>query len=236
MKQAVIIKGNIQKGTKGISVILDSGIAYEALREQVAEKFRELSGFLKQDQMVVSFEGRELSVEEEQDLLDIITTNTGIGILYLMENDPEKELVYGQKLDLLTNPQKDAAEQEEQIFYKGTLRSGQVVESEKSVVIIGDVNPGGQVISGGSIVILGTLKGVACAGVTGNSEAFVVALEMKPTQIQIDNVVAKFDLSPMSLKQRMKKKKTQEESPKIAILRNDNIFIENIDRETMAAL
>lgn len=76
MKQAVIIKGNIQKGTKGISVILDPYMEYETLREQVAEKFKELSGFLKQDQMVVSFEGRALSTEEEQDLLDIITSNT----------------------------------------------------------------------------------------------------------------------------------------------------------------
>lgn len=236
MKQAVIIKGNIQKGTKGISVILDPYMEYEMLREQVAEKFKELSGFLKQDQMVVSFEGRALSTEEEQDLLDIITTNTEIAILYLMEDDPERELIYGQKLDGLNRPQEVPEQPEEQMFYKGTLRSGQVVESEKSVVIIGDVNPGGQVISGGSIVILGALKGVACAGVTGNREAFVVALEMKPTQIQIDNVVAKCDVSPLSLKQRMKKKKTVEESPKIAILRNNNIFIENIDRETMASL
>lgn len=43
-------------------------------------------------------------------------------------------------------------------FYRGTLRSGQVISSESSVTIIGDVNPGAKIISQGNIVILGALK------------------------------------------------------------------------------
>lgn len=233
MKQAVIVKGNINKGSKGITVILDPEMPFKELQECVAEKFRELSGFLKQSQMAVAFEGRTLTVSQQQTLLDIITENSEIEILYLMEENPEKEKFYSQKLEaaLLAKQHKSA----ESMFYKGTLRSGQVVESETSVVIIGDVNPGGKVVSGGNIIILGSLKGVAYAGITGNRQAFVVALEMKPTQIRIDNIVAKCQDAPVS-KHRIKKKKIMDETPKIAVLRDDNIFIENLDKETLSSL
>ena len=47
MKQTVTIKGNIHKGCKGITVILDPEISFSDLCSHVIEKFRELSGFLK---------------------------------------------------------------------------------------------------------------------------------------------------------------------------------------------
>lgn len=233
MKQAVIVKGNINKGSKGITVILDSEMPFKELQKCVAEKFRELSDFLKQSQMAVAFEGRVLTVAQQQSLLDTITENSGIEVLYLMEENPEKETVYARKIEaaLLAEQHRSA----DSMFYKGTLRSGQVVESESSVVIIGDVNPGGKVVSGGNIIILGSLKGVAYAGITGNRQAFVVALEMKPTQIRIDNIVAKCGDVPVP-KHRIKKKKVVDESPKIAVLREDNIFIENLDKETLSSL
>ena len=61
------------------------------------------------------------------------------------------------------------------MFYKGTLRSGQVFESDGSVVVLGDVNPGGKVVAKGSVIVLGSLKGNIFAGVDGNENAFVVA-------------------------------------------------------------
>ena len=233
MKQAVIVKGNINRGAKGITVILDKNMPFRELQKCVAEKFRELSAFLEQSRMAVAFEGRGLTPAQEQSLLDIITENSGIEILYLMEDDPDKEILYAQKLEAAIQMQQQKPA--ENMFYKGTLRSGQVVESESSVVIIGDVNPGGKVVSGGNIIILGALKGVACAGITGNRQAFVVALEMKPTQIRIDNIVAKCGDVPAG-RHRLKKKKAVDETPKIAVLREENIFIENLDRETLSSL
>lgn len=235
MKQAVIVKGNINKGAKGITVILDGEMPFKELQKCVAEKFRELSDFLRQSQMAVAFEGRALTASQQQSLLDIITENSDIEVLYLMDENPDRELLYTRKLEdaLQYQHQKSA----ESMFYKGTLRSGQVVESESSVVIIGDVNPGGKVVSGGNIIILGALKGVACAGITGNRQAFVVALEMKPMQIRIDNIVAKCgDVPSVRHRISIKKKKTVDETPKIAILRDENIFIENLDRETLSSL
>ncbi len=77
------------------------------------------------------------------------------------------------------------------MFYKGTLRSGQVFEADGSVVVLGDVNPGGKVVAKGSVIVLGSLKGNIFAGVDGNENAFVVALEMSPMQIKIGDIIAR---------------------------------------------
>lgn len=77
------------------------------------------------------------------------------------------------------------------MFYKGTLRSGQTLETKGSLVIIGDVNPGATVIAGGNIVVIGALKGSVAAGSNGNYHAFVMALSMEPIQIQIADIIAR---------------------------------------------
>ena len=81
-------------------------------------------------------------------------------------------------------------------FYKGTLRSGQVLESETSIIILGDVNPGATVVSKGNVVVLGTLKGSIYVGAGGNENTFVAALSMDPMQIRIADYIARNSDSP----------------------------------------
>lgn len=74
-----------------------------------------------------------------------------------------------------------------------TLRSGQKIETEHSVVIFGDVNSGAEIIAGGDIVVLGTLRGVAHAGAydeTGGGR-FIFALNMAPTQLRIGSIISR---------------------------------------------
>jgi septum site-determining protein MinC len=74
-----------------------------------------------------------------------------------------------------------------------TLRSGQRVETEHSLVIIGDVNSGAEIIAGGDIVVLGTLRGVAHAGAydeTGGGRV-IFALNLVPTQLRIGSVISR---------------------------------------------
>lgn len=74
-----------------------------------------------------------------------------------------------------------------------TLRSGQKVESEHTVVVCGDVNSGAEVIAGGDIIVLGALRGVAHAGAydeTGGGR-FIFALNLQPTQLRIGTVISR---------------------------------------------
>lgn len=72
-----------------------------------------------------------------------------------------------------------------------TLRGGQEIRSESSVMIFGNVNPGAQVISNGSIDIRGTCRGFVHAGADGDETAFVVADRLMPMQIRIANIIAR---------------------------------------------
>lgn len=76
-------------------------------------------------------------------------------------------------------------------FVNGTLRSGQIVEYNGNIVIIGDVNPGALIQANGNIVVLGTLRGVAHAGMNGNIEAIVASYNLQPTQLRIGDKIAR---------------------------------------------
>ena len=75
----------------------------------------------------------------------------------------------------------------------GTLRSGQKIETEHSVIVFGDVNSGAEVIAGGDIVILGTLRGIAHAGAYDESGGgrVIFALNLQPTQLRIGLVISR---------------------------------------------
>ncbi len=72
----------------------------------------------------------------------------------------------------------------------GRVRSGQKVSARKHVLILGDVNPGAEIIAGGDIIVMGRLCGTAIAGHPGNEEAIILALDFRPTQVQIGGCVA----------------------------------------------
>nr|WP_286173012.1 septum site-determining protein MinC [Caproiciproducens sp. MSJ-32] len=76
-------------------------------------------------------------------------------------------------------------------FIHSTIRSGQVVEYNGNIVIIGDVNPGALVKAKGNIIILGTLRGVAHAGIDGNKNAIIAAYDLRPTQLRIANIISR---------------------------------------------
>jgi septum site-determining protein MinC len=76
------------------------------------------------------------------------------------------------------------------LMIAGRVRSGQKIETKKHLLILGDLNPGAELIAGGDIIIMGSLKGKASAGQPENEEAIIMALEFRPTQIQIGGFVA----------------------------------------------
>ncbi len=76
-------------------------------------------------------------------------------------------------------------------FFNTTIRSGQVVEYEGNIVIIGDVNPGALIKAWGNIIILGKIRGVAHAGANGNENAYVAAYILQPTQLRIGDIIAR---------------------------------------------
>jgi septum site-determining protein MinC len=74
-----------------------------------------------------------------------------------------------------------------------TLRSGQRIQSEHTVVIVGDVNSGAEVIAGGDVIILGNLRGIAHAGAfqEDGGGRMILALGLRPTQLRIGSFISR---------------------------------------------
>lgn len=220
--QPVIIKSN----RYGLIVILDEGLDFSKLKQEVAEKFSSSAKFFGNAQMAICFQGRKLTLDEEMDLVETISGNCQIQVACIVDEDELTEKAMKKALDK-KEEKADLMNLQDGRFYKGTLRSGQVLESETSIIILGDVNPGARVISKGNVIVLGSLKGNIFAGAAGNENAFVVALSMDPMQIRIGDIIARCsDNAPV-------KRKKADDQPRIAYVDEGNIYIEPITKEVL---
>ena len=165
MRQTVVIKGN----RYGITVFLDPQTEFDVLLEDLGKKFRESAKFFKDAKMALSIEGKKLDNEQQRRIVEAISDNSQMEILCILSQDKEEEARFREAVER----QRQKVKANVGRFYKGTLRSGQILESEGSVVILGDVNPGARVIALGNVIVLGALKGTAYAGIAGNESAFV---------------------------------------------------------------
>ena len=80
--------------------------------------------------------------------------------------------------------------EKEDILHEGTVRSGDRISSNGNLCIIGDVNPGAIVSAKNNIYVWGKLLGIAFAGRTGNNNASIASLYLKPLQLRIADVIA----------------------------------------------
>ncbi len=217
MDGTVVIKGF----KAGIILVLNPDTSYETLKKDIADKFKASAAFFGEAAKAVSFKGRDLTDEQKMEIVDIIQANCSLSILCIMEEDPETEAAFQKTIERKLEQDYSNTGQ----FYKGNLRSGQVLDVETSIIIIGDIKPGAKVISKGNVIILGSLKGNVYAGAAGNTNAFVVALDMRPVQIRIADTIARAPDNP---------EKTPGNQTKIAFLDNGNIYIEPLDKDVMS--
>ena len=219
---SVIIKCN----KYGLIVILDENLPFEELIKDVEDKFKESAKFFKNAKMAMTIRGPSLTQEEEKQVVETIVDSCGLHILCIIDEDRKEELLFHQAVDKAME-EKDA---EDGWFYRGTLRSGQVLESEHSIVLIGDVNPGANVTSKGNIVVLGSLRGIAYAGATGDRNCFVAALVMKPIQVKIADKMARSAITKRVDDAEYKL------DPKIAYVKEDHIYVKPISQEILGEI
>ena len=181
MNSTVAIRGN----QYGISIRLSDTASLEQIKKDLAVSFRDADSIFGDESLAISFEGRTLTREQEEELVDLILQNCRLNIVCIMDDDKELEQKFRRGVqNALTEFDTSNGQ-----FYKGNIRSGQVMEFEKSVIIIGDVNAGASVVSKGNIVILGSLRGAAFAGACGKRSCFVVAMDMQPIQLRIADII-----------------------------------------------
>ena len=106
------------------------------------------------------------------------------------------------------------SKENEDILYKGTVRSGDRISSNGNLCIVGDVNPGALVSANKNIYVWGKLLGIAFAGKSGNKNASIASLYLNPLQLRIADVIA---IGP--------KEKPKNCYPEIAVIDKQTIII-----------
>ena len=183
MKDSVLIKSN----KYGITIYFNPDPPFEKLLEDVSGKFKAATKFFNHAKMIVEYEGRSFTKEEEQQLTETIESAADIKILCIIEKNTVTEQVHKKLLD----ESLEAVHERDGQFYKGTLRGRQVLESEQSIVIIGDIEEGATVASKGNVIVTGTIYGIVIAGATGRKDAVIAALHMQPKRLRIGEIEVK---------------------------------------------
>ena len=202
MKKSINIKLN-KNETK---IEISEKATYEEIEKELKEKMKELKKFYQEAKIPILVTGRILKKQEIEDIKAIITRSIDVEIKI---DSPEELGLHGIKKTY--NKEINIAETQ---YYKTSLRSGQRIENESSIVILGDVNSGAEVISGENIVVVGALRGLAHAGAKGNKKAFIAASNIEAPQLRIANIVKEIE-------------KEEETKPKTyAYVEDEDIIIE----------
>ncbi|SHJ90227.1 septum site-determining protein MinC [Hespellia stercorisuis] len=204
----------IKSSKYGLEVYLNAEVSFEDLLLAVHSKFQDAAKFFNGAKMAASFSGRVMTSEEEQQLIQVISKAADIDIICIIDKDEENDLIYRNLLDTCY----ETKDRREGQFYKGTLYKRQVLESETSIIVLGDVEPGAKIAAKGNIVVIGKLYGSVHAGITGDRSAFVVALDMQPKHLKIADVEAK--------RQNVYQENSEIDGPKIAVLDRSHIYID----------
>lgn len=224
MKNSVIIKSF----PNGIVLHLDSRMEFKELLWEVSVKFKESSSFFGDARMALSIKGRHLTEDEEGQILNAISENSDIHILCIVSDDEEMDRQFVKAISQTDFSEGSLTGSEGQ-FYKGTLKNGQVLETESSIVILGDIYPGSAIISARDIIILGGLYGEAYAGGNGSSGHYVVALEMSPEKLKIGDF-------KYNSKEKTKWSIKPKVQPKIAYVKNDRVVADSLTKELLSEL
>ena len=195
---------NIKKNE--IIIRISEGAEQSEIMECLNKKIPALKKLYKTEKTPIFVTGKVLKNKEIEEIKKLISSNIDVNITF---DSPKVLGLYGIKKIF----EKDI-ENSETKFHRGSLRCGQKLEFEGSLVILGDVNNGAEVIAGENIVVLGILRGLAHAGAKGNTKAIIAANLIESPQIRIANKVKEMD------------KDLSEQNYKCAFMEKDEIVLE----------
>jgi len=188
------------KGKSGgvLEIAMQPLASYADIRNSVSEKLSRHRDFFTGADVKVRFSGKVLSAAQKKELRRMLFMDYDIKNVVFADEEPE-EL---EEVDTVTSGEPPVENTNRvslvskdyfnarSIFISHTLRSGQRVECEGDIVVLGDVNDGAEVIAGGSIAVMGALRGLAHAGATGRRDVVVAAQILGPKQLRISGKIA----------------------------------------------
>ncbi len=175
----------------------------------------------------ISFQGDGLSALEQGDLINLQKVCLDYGMYFTLPPAQPAPVQAAQPAPVQPVPATPRAAVAEpaalDLIVHRTLRSGQKIHSEGSIIIWGDVHESAELTAGGDVIVLGKLEGLAHAGCYGDNKCYIFALNLQPRQLRIGSYIS-----------RSSGEMVVPDYPEVAFVSEDNICIkEYSSRDTM---
>lgn len=180
MTEPVVLKSN----KYGISLVLDPTISFEDLITAICKKFATSRGFFGKTSLVLEIKGREVTPEETAVIIEAIELNSDITVVLMSENNELKDTRMKDSIDRFYIEEY----MENAKIIKGSVIKNDVMESDSSLLILGDVKSKAKVVARGNIIVMGSLDGEVYAGYPDNTEAYVVAGTLNTQNVTIGGI------------------------------------------------
>ena len=213
-KKIKINFGEINLSQEHIINMLSVLKAFDIEVEMIYSDSKETKFIAIEAGFTVSGQSIKKTIVEEQ-----ISENFNTNEADILEEDELENILNQENLSVSTKKR-------ETLYIKQTLRSGQKIEHDGNIVIIGDCNAGSEIIASGDIVIWGFLNGFAHAGKDGDSKACIKAFKISAIQLKIAKYLAR---KPDTL-EIDKSEKTTIFTPEEAKIFEDEIVIYSLDQ------
>lgn len=208
--------GIVFKGYKsGLTLIIPEIGPFETYMEELRDHLNNSKDFFKGAKITLKTGSRQLLEEEQASLLHLISD---AGMTVQRKND-ELEIV---KKDKKKQPI-DQGNLIPSVTIRKTVRSGQRIEFDGNILIMGDVNPGAEIVASGDILVLGKLRGTAHAGAKGDQQAEIFAFQIRPVQIRIAGVYTR---AP----EIEREKESRFFRPEVAMIKDEQIVVEKVNQ------
>lgn len=177
------------KGVNGqLQLVVNNTNDFTSVLEQLRAKLKMANEFFHAGTVVKLPTNLKLARDQQQEIIAVLSEH-GLKCEKLAET-PVPVALLETPPEAISSGEREGYEITALVVNK-TLRSGQKVVHDGSVVVIGDVNPGAQVIAGEDIIIMGACRGVAHAGANGNEAATITAAKILATQLRIAGLIAR---------------------------------------------
>ena len=164
-----------------VLIKIDDNAVQRKIVSELAKKLKDLKKMYQDETTPIRVTGKILSNKDLEQIRKVIKKEIDVEVSF------DSPTTLG--LHSIRRSFKRDVEKSETTFHKGSLRSGQKLEVEGSVVVIGDVNAGAEVIAEDNIAVIGNLRGLAHAGAKGNKDAVIAASTLDVVQLRISNIV-----------------------------------------------
>lgn len=168
-----------------VLIKIDDNAVQRKIISELGPKLKGLKKMYQEEKTPIRVTGKILTNEEIEEIKKVIKKEINVEVTF------DSPTTLG--LHSITRSYKRDVGKSETTFHRGSLRSGQKLEVEGSIVVIGDVNSGAEVIAADNIAVIGNLRGLAHAGAKGNKDAVIAASNLDAVQLRISNIVKEID-------------------------------------------